>query len=88
VRIDSGIAAGLTGWSNGDFNYDGKISIDDYITVIDANIGNQGPAFPTGGGVSGLSAVPEPAGGLLFTALGVSLCRGMPRRRRSGLQQA
>src|SRR5262249_41130038 len=36
IRIDSGIAAGLTGWSNGDFNYDGKVNIDDYTQFIDA----------------------------------------------------
>src|SRR5262249_30456812 len=34
IRIDSGIAAGLTGWSNGDFNYDGKVNIDDYTQFI------------------------------------------------------
>src|SRR5213592_1303027 len=52
VKIDSGLAAGLTGWSNGDFNYDGKVNIDDYTTVIDANIGNQGGfVFPTSSGV-------------------------------------
>jgi hypothetical protein len=71
VRIDSGIASGLTGWSNGDFNYDGKVNIDDYTTVIDANIGNQnGFVFPTGSGlgesISGV-AVPEP------TLIGLSL---------------
>src|SRR5206468_7318738 len=53
VKIDTGIAAGLTGWSNGDFNYDGKVNIDDYTTVIDANVGNQNGIFFTGGGVSG-----------------------------------
>jgi hypothetical protein len=80
VKIDSGIASGLTGWSNGDFNYDGKINIDDYATVIDANIGNQGAfVFPTAGGVTELLmvAVPEPAG--LGIVLGsfvmLTLCR-------------
>jgi hypothetical protein len=82
IRIDSGIAAGLTGWSNGDFNYDGKVSIDDYITIIDANIGNQnGFVFPTGSGIGEVLstvAVPEPAG--LSVALGgVAL---LARRRR------
>jgi hypothetical protein len=86
VRIDSGIAAGLTGWANGDFNYDGKVNIDDYTTVIDANIGNQnGFVFPTAGGIDGesashgVSAVPEPASiGIVFGA-SVLLMR---RRRR------
>ena len=45
IKIDTGIAAGLTGWSNGDFNYDGKVNIDDYTQFIDANIGTQGPPF-------------------------------------------
>src|SRR6185295_16025017 len=70
IKIDSGIAAGLTGWANGDFNYDGKVNIDDYTTVIDANIGNQsGVFFSAGGagdGASGVTAVPEPTGMLLM----------------------
>jgi hypothetical protein len=31
---------------SGDFNYDGKINIDDYTTVIDSNIGIQAAPFP------------------------------------------
>ena len=62
IRIDSGIASGLTGWSNGDFNYDGKVNIDDYTTVIDSNIGNQSGVFPTEVGATlGATSVPEPA---------------------------
>jgi autotransporter-associated beta strand protein len=87
VKIDSGIAGGYQGWSNGDFNYDGKVSIDDYITVIDANIGNQNGIFPTGGGidlggggVSGVSAVPEPAS-LTLLAAGAACILGRRRRR-------
>jgi fibronectin-binding autotransporter adhesin len=88
VKIDSGIAGGYTGWVNGDFNYDGKVSIDDYITVIDANIGNQGSpipfVFPTGsgigGGLSGVSAVPEPAGLSILALCATGL---LSRRRRS-----
>jgi hypothetical protein len=82
VKIDSGIAAGLTGWSNGDFNYDGKVSIDDYITVIDANIGNQGPALGTSAGLqssSGVSAIPEPASGMAICLVSVV---AVSRRRR------
>src|SRR5258705_132734 len=60
IRIDSGIAAGLTGWSNGDFNYDGKVNIDDYTTVIDANIGNQNGIFPTSIDATEAVAGPEP----------------------------
>jgi hypothetical protein len=57
TRIDSGIAAGLTGWLNGDFNYDGKINIDDY-TIIDGNLPNQGPML---GNSSGMNFVETPA---------------------------
>ena len=78
VRIDSGLAGGLTGWSNGDFNYDGKVNIDDYTTVIDANIGNQNGTFFTADGFSsGVSAIPEPAAGGLFV-----LWAGLLVRRR------
>jgi autotransporter-associated beta strand protein len=67
IRIDSGIASGLTGWSNGDFNYDGKVNIDDYTQFIDSNIGTQGAQFPTAGGIGGgVSAVPEPGAVMLF----------------------
>ena len=60
IKIEQRHRRGLTGWSNGDFNYDGKVSIDDYITIIDANIGNQSGIFPTAGGSEGVTAVPEP----------------------------
>jgi len=84
VKIDSGIAAGLTGWSNGDFNYDGKVNIDDYTTVIDANVGNQNGVFFTGSGFgaegSGVAAVPEPAAISLLALGTVSLLR---RRRQT-----
>src|SRR5580765_2254070 len=89
LKIDTGIAGGLTGWSNGDFNYDGKVSIDDYITVIDANIGNQagslaGGSGIDGGGLSGVTAVPEPgaAMGLISAMAALSLRHGSRRRRR------
>jgi hypothetical protein len=82
IKIDNGIASGLNGWSNGDFNYDGKVNIDDYTTVIDANIGNQNGIFPTAGGIgqiSGVSAVPEPAGLAIISLLVPAL---LDRRRR------
>jgi len=50
VKIDTGVAAGRTGWINGDFNYDGNVSIDDYL-VIDQNIRTQGPPFGSAAGV-------------------------------------
>ena len=60
IKIDTGIAAGLTGWSNGDFNYDGKVNIDDYTTVIDANIGNQNGFFFHQRWNHGVTAIPDP----------------------------
>jgi hypothetical protein len=86
IRIDSGIAAGLSGWSNGDFNYDGKVNIDDYTQFIDANIGTQGPPLFAAGGAGGLSlsggaaAVPEPAS-VLGGAVGLIVALGANRSR-------
>ena len=68
IRIDSGIAAGLTGWSNGDFNYDGKVNIDDYSSYIDSNLSNQGLPFATTSSMSSVTAVPEPAAALAILA--------------------
>ena len=78
---------GATGWYNGDFNYDGKINVDDY-GIIDFNIGIQGAAFPTAGGasassLSGVSAVPEPGSIGLLAAAGSVLATARRRRRRS-----
>jgi autotransporter-associated beta strand protein len=79
-RIDLNIPIGTTGWYNGDFNYDGKINVDDY-GIIDFNVGIQGAPFPTGtgAGVSGVSAVPEPAS--LATLL-IAGSTALPGRRR------
>jgi hypothetical protein len=33
VRIDQGIAAGLKGWANGDFNYDGLVNSLDFDSL-------------------------------------------------------
>jgi autotransporter-associated beta strand protein len=80
TRIDFNVPLGSSGWYNGDFNYDGKINVDDY-TIIDFNVGIQGAQFPTAGGISGVTAVPEPGtAGALLSALG--LVAGTRRRRR------
>ncbi len=77
TRIDNGFLDGLTGWQNGDFNYDNIINGSDY-TLIDnafnaqtAQLSNQ-IASPT----SLVAAVPEPST-LMFsvTAGAMSLLR-------------
>jgi autotransporter-associated beta strand protein len=86
-HIDSSAPLGISGWFNGDFNYDGKINVDDY-GIIDFNVGIQGaPFFSAGGsvggasGLSGVSAVPEPAS-LSVLSLGAAAVLGRRRRRR------
>jgi hypothetical protein len=87
VRIDQGIAASLTGYANGDFNYDGTINILDYAPIIDTNIAIQGPAFfasggVSGGGGSGVTAVPEPAVATM-AFIGATLATLRRRRRKT-----
>jgi hypothetical protein len=78
-HIDSSVVlSGVSGWFNGDFNYDGKINVDDY-GIIDFNIGIQGPPFAAGADATdSLTAVPEPGGVLIILAGGAALVR---RRR-------
>ena len=40
------LPAGTSGWFNGDFNYDGKINVDDY-GIAGFNVGIQGPPMGT-----------------------------------------
>ena len=74
---------GASGWTNGDFNWDGIISGDDY-SAIDFNLVAQGAAFPTAGaveaaGLSGVTAVPEPAS---LGVMGLAAASLLARRRR------
>ena len=76
------IAGGLTGWINGDFNYDGKVNVDDYTTVIDLNIRTQGAPFVTAASVGDVVVVPEPVGALFYGACaGALLVRGTRLKR-------
>jgi autotransporter-associated beta strand protein len=81
TQIDNGYLRGLTGWQNGDFNYDGTVNGSDY-TLIDNAFNLQGgniaaevavPTAQIAGGSATSSSVPEPASlGLLgIGALGL-----------------
>jgi hypothetical protein len=75
---------GADSYYNGDFNYDGVIDGGDY-GIIDNNIQAQGAPFPVSGsvGLSGVTAVPEPAS-IALVGVGVLGCmRRMRRRCRS-----
>jgi hypothetical protein len=76
------------GWYNGDFNYDGKINIDDY-GIIDFNVTAQSGVFPTAGGDAGLdgvAAVPEPGsvGVIALAGLTATLHRRRKTPQRAG----
>ena len=73
---------GADGYANGDFNYDGVIDGGDY-GIIDNNIQAQGAPFPTGGavGLSGVTAIPEPAAGA-FAGLTAAVLTLHRRRRK------
>jgi autotransporter-associated beta strand protein len=76
---------GTSGYANGDFNYDGVIDAGDY-GIIDNTFQLQGAPIPTGigvagAGLSGVTAVPEPAS-LSTIALGAASLLGRRRRRR------
>jgi autotransporter-associated beta strand protein len=78
--IDFGILVpGMSGWTNGDFNYDGAVTGDDY-SAIDFAILAQGAPFPINAAApSGVTAVPEPASGVVA---GVAFAAVTLRRRR------
>jgi hypothetical protein len=71
----NGWSNGLTGWRNGDVNYDGVVNGTDYTALL-AALANQGAPFA--GGTGGAGAIPEPAAlGLLTLAVPM-----LSRRRR------
>ena len=88
--IDRGFAKGLTGWSNGDFNYDSMINAADYM-MIDTSFGILHPSGLSPSFLATreeefgqayvnqlIAAVPEPASIGLLLGLGTL---GMARRR-------
>ena len=63
IQIDDGFESHLTGWYNGDFNYDGVINGDDY-TLIDNAFNSQGSVSVTSAvfvPTEMIAVVPEPA---------------------------
>jgi hypothetical protein len=83
---------GADSYYNGDFNYDGVIDGGDY-GIIDNNIQAQGAPFPVSGavasesavgGLSGVTAVPEPASLSVLGIAAASLLGRWRRRRSSG----
>ena len=82
LNIDANANGAARGWFNGDFNYDGKVNVDDY-GIIDSNVTTQGAPFFTGGGTSvPLSSVPEPTSLVLCIVLGVIGITSMTHRKR------
>ena len=79
---------GTTGYANGDFNYDGVIDAGDY-GIIDNTFQLQGAPIPgygataAAGGLSGVTAVPEPSAIGLALVAGAALVGRRRRRRRS-----
>ena len=70
---------------DGDFNYDGKIDGQDYF-LIDQAFADQGSIAlspPLGGGLAGVSAVPEPASIMGLVVMGGRAERMRRERRRT-----
>jgi len=73
-QIDSNYAGGASTYFDGDFNYDGIVNGDDYF-LIDQNFQSQTDTLAAP--LTGVSAVPEPAGFVLLVGVAALL-----RRRR------
>ena len=82
TRLDAGIVQHLTGWLNGDFNYDGAVDGSDYA-LADNGFNRQAGGIASPAAVVAV-AVPEPASiGLVCAAVAVlARRRGRPLPRR------
>ncbi|HEY1685617.1 MAG TPA: dockerin type I repeat-containing protein [Tepidisphaeraceae bacterium] len=69
TALNYGAQNNLTGWQNGDFNYDGKINADDYSLYMLGAADQQGP----------IGSVPEPTS-LAAVILGACLCARQRKR--------
>ncbi len=77
----AGLNGKLTGWQNGDFNYDGKVSTSDLnalLYTLAARPGSLGDSTSPNGGTGG--AIPEPTALAVLLGLTPSLSR-RPRRQ-------
>ncbi len=73
----AGMNGGLTGWENGDFNYDGVVNQTDFNLLL-ASLAGQGA--PLSGSAGSGGAVPEPS--VASLGLGAAALAGLRRRRR------
>jgi T5SS/PEP-CTERM-associated repeat protein len=81
-RIDNGYLNHLTGWQNGDFNYDNVINGSDY-TLIDNAFNSQGATISAqvSDQLAAITSVPEPSAILVGVGCSVGcLCRRRHRR--------
>jgi hypothetical protein len=81
MRVSLLECAHRTGWINGDFDYDGNVTSNDYFLIDRACLGQQGViAAPDGAAIAGsMTVVPEPAGMISLIA---SMWGSRDRRRR------
>jgi hypothetical protein len=73
------MSGGLSGWANGDFNYDGKVDSTD-LNLLLASLSGQTTPFGNGGGGGTGGAVPEPTS---LAPIAASTFVLLMRKRRS-----
>jgi hypothetical protein len=72
ANVLAGLNGGLTGWENGDFNYDGVVNSADLALLLNS-LQNQGAPLSRPGGSSG--AVPEPSSAAFLLPVGLLFAR-------------